>query len=122
MNRYAASLCWFRRDLRPDDHAALYAASTGCDAQPYFRISNPVTQSRRFDPEGAFSRKYVPELAGCDNDAIHAPWQMDEATQRKAGVIIGRSYPAPVVDHAARRKLALALYGKARRPQGAPAR
>jgi deoxyribodipyrimidine photo-lyase len=87
-----------------------WAASTGCDAQPYFRIFNPVTQSQKFDPDGSFIRKHVPELAGCDNRAIHAPWLMDSAAQRSAGVIIGRDYPAPIVDHDVQRKCALALY------------
>ena len=92
-----------------------WAASTGCDAQPYFRIFNPVTQSQKFDPRGEFIRKYVPELAGCDDKFIHAPWLMTLEQQKKAGVTIGKDYPAPIVDHAAARRRALAIYRGAKK-------
>lgn len=88
-----------------------WAASTGCDAQPWFRIFNPVTQSEKFDPEGKFIRKYVPELSQCDNKEIHAPWKMSEHRQQALG--IGSNYPLPVVDHATRREQVLALYKRA---------
>jgi deoxyribodipyrimidine photo-lyase len=104
-------------DLASNNGGWQWAASTGCDAQPYFRIFNPVTQSRKFDPEGVFIRKYVPELAGCDDQAIHAPWLMDADARKKAGVVVGRDYPAPVVAHDVQRKLALALYGKVKRDE-----
>jgi deoxyribodipyrimidine photo-lyase len=97
-------------DLAANNGGWQWAASTGCDAQPYFRIFNPVTQSEKFDADGAFIRRYVPELAGCDARAIHAPWTMSPDVQRKAGVIVGRDYPAPVVDHAAARLQALELF------------
>jgi deoxyribodipyrimidine photo-lyase len=97
-------------DLAANNGGWQWAASTGCDAQPYFRIFNPVTQSQRFDPEGEFIRRYVTEIAGCDNRSIHAPWLMSAAQQQAAGVIIGTHYPAPVVDHAVARQRALALY------------
>jgi deoxyribodipyrimidine photo-lyase len=79
-------------DLAANNGGWQWAASTGCDAQPWFRIFNPVTQSRKFDPQGAFIRKYLPELAHLDADQIHAP-------------------RAPVVDHAAARAKTLARYG-----------
>ncbi len=97
-------------DLAANNGGWQWAASTGCDAQPYFRIFNPVTQSERFDAEGTFIRRYVPELARCDARAIHAPWTLSLDAQRAAGVMIGRDYPAPVVDHAAARLRALALF------------
>lgn len=97
-------------DLAANNGGWQWAASTGCDAQPYFRIFNPVTQSEKFDPDGAFIRKYVPELARCSARAIHAPWTMSPDEQRAAGVMIGRDYPAPVVDHAAARARALELF------------
>jgi deoxyribodipyrimidine photo-lyase len=87
-----------------------WAASTGCDAQPYFRIFNPITQSRKFDPEGQFIRRYVPELASLDKQAIHAPWQ---AKQLPLAFRLGQHYPAPIVDHDTQRHLALALFKQA---------
>jgi deoxyribodipyrimidine photo-lyase len=101
-------------DLSANNGGWQWASSTGCDAQPYFRIFNPVTQSEKFDPKGEFIRKYVPELKGCNERQIHAPWLMSDAQQQAAGVIIGRDYPAPVVDHAAARAVTLELYKKVR--------
>ena len=91
-----------------------WAASTGCDAQPYFRIFNPVTQSERFDPGGRFIRRYVPALSRVPDKHVHAPWTMPQGEQDASGCRIGRDYPAPVVDHAVQREKALALYGRAR--------
>ena len=102
-------------DLAQNNGGWQWAASTGCDAQPYFRIFNPVTQSERFDPKGRFIRRYLPELANVPDAFIHAPWTMDAAKQEAARCVIGRDYPAPVVDHAAQREKALALYGKVKR-------
>lgn len=102
-------------DLAQNNGGWQWAASTGCDAQPYFRIFNPVTQSERFDREGRFIRRYLPELARVPDKFIHAPWTMDAAQQRAAGCVIGEDYPAPVVDHAVQREKALALYGKVKR-------
>jgi deoxyribodipyrimidine photo-lyase len=87
-------------DLASNNGGWQWAASTGCDAQPYFRIFNPTTQSQRFDPEGKFIRRYCPELASLDNKKIHAP---DVALV---------DYPAPIVDHATQRVLALQLFGR----------
>ncbi len=92
-----------------------WAASTGCDAQPYFRIFNPVTQSKRFDPDGRFIRRYVPEIAALDDDEIHAPWLVVAEAERRRKAIVGRDYPPPIVDHAIARAQALALYREARR-------
>jgi deoxyribodipyrimidine photo-lyase len=88
-----------------------WAASTGCDAQPWFRIFNPVTQSRRFDADGAFIRQYLPQLAGLEGAAIHAPWLAKAALLEKAGVALGRDYPPPVVDHEQARAKTLARFG-----------
>lgn len=96
-------------DLAANNGGWQWAASTGCDAQPYFRIFNPVTQSEKFDPEGQFIRRYVPELAKHDNKAIHAPWL---AKNPPLGFRLGRDYPEPIVDHATQRKLALELFCK----------
>jgi deoxyribodipyrimidine photo-lyase len=100
-------------DLAANNGGWQWAASTGCDAQPYFRIFNPVTQSERFDPEGRFIRQYLPELERVPDRYIHAPWTMPPLEQEAAGVRIGRDYPAPVVDHAAARAVTLELYAAA---------
>jgi len=101
-------------DLSSNNGGWQWAASTGCDAQPYFRIFNPVMQSEKFDADGHFIRRYVPELACLDAKSIHAPWLLPPALQQANGVVIGRDYPAPIVDHAAARAAALALFGQAR--------
>jgi deoxyribodipyrimidine photo-lyase len=97
-------------DLAANNGGWQWAASVGCDAQPWFRIFNPVTQSARFDAQGQFIRRYVPELAPVPEKLIHAPWTMPEATQYRTGCVIGRDYPLPIVDHAVQRGLALALF------------
>ena len=99
-------------DLASNNGGWQWAASTGCDAQPWFRIFNPVTQSRRFDPAGAFIRRYVPEVAALDDAEIHAPWTVPPAIQHAKGVVVGRDYPPPIVDHARARAEALALFGR----------
>ncbi|HYK13303.1 MAG TPA: deoxyribodipyrimidine photo-lyase [Burkholderiales bacterium] len=103
-------------DLAANNGGWQWAASTGCDAQPYFRIFNPVTQSQKFDADGKFIRKYVPELKGCDVRSIHAPWLMNAAQQAEAGIVIGRDYPTPIVDHAVARRVTLELYARAKNP------
>jgi deoxyribodipyrimidine photo-lyase len=100
-------------DLASNNGGWQWAASTGCDAQPYFRIFNPVTQSEKFDADGAFIRRYIPELSRLDAHEIHAPWNVPPAIQQMKCAVIGRDYPAPIVDHAEARAAALALFGKA---------
>jgi deoxyribodipyrimidine photo-lyase len=94
-------------DLASNNGNWQWVASTGCDAQPWFRIFNPVAQSERFDPEGVYIRRFVPELRALDRDVIHAPW-----TQGRE--VVARDYPAPVVDHAASRAAALAMFRAAK--------
>lgn len=100
-------------DLAANNGGWQWAASTGCDAQPWFRIFNPVTQSEKFDADGKFIRKYVPELQACTIKEIHAPWLMPPLRQQALGLMIGKDYPSPIVDHAMRREQALALYKQA---------
>lgn len=97
-------------DLSANNGGWQWAASTGCDAQPYFRIFNPITQSERFDPAGKFIRKYLPALKHIPDKFIHAPWLTPPLEQQAIGIIIGRDYPRPVVDHATQRDKALAMY------------
>jgi deoxyribodipyrimidine photo-lyase len=105
----------FRRHLVDHDTANdnggwQWAASTGTDAQPYFRIFNPWTQGERYDPEAEYVREHVPELRGVDPEVIHS-WQECSAEERAE---LAPDYPAPIVDHATRRERALATFERAR--------
>lgn len=91
-----------------------WVAGTGADAAPYFRVLNPVVQSHRFDPEGRYIGRWVPELAGLGPPAIHAPWEAPPSELVAAGVALGVTYPEPIVDHAGARELALAAFRGAR--------
>jgi deoxyribodipyrimidine photo-lyase len=87
-----------------------WSASTGCDAQPYFRIFNPALQSKRFDPDGAYIKRWVTELATCPPSAIDCPIDAKPILLSGAGILLGQNYPMPLVDHATARKAALAKY------------
>ncbi len=89
-----------------------WSAGCGCDAQPYFRVFNPITQGERFDPEGDYVRRYVPELRKLPAKLIHQPWAAEPLLLRQAGVTLGDTYPRPIVDHAAARARFLTLAKK----------
>jgi deoxyribodipyrimidine photo-lyase len=91
-----------------------WVAGCGADAAPYFRVFNPVSQGEKFDPEGAYVRRYVPELATLDAKFIHRPWEAPQEILRAAGVALGETYPRPIVDHAFARKRALEAYAACR--------
>ena len=95
-------------DLANNSASWQWVAGTGADAAPYFRIFNPVTQGRRFDPEGQYVRSYVPELARLPDKYLHCPWEAPEEVLLAAGVRLGDTYPLPVVDLKASRERALA--------------
>jgi deoxyribodipyrimidine photo-lyase len=106
---------YFARQLNDYDLAAnnggwQWASSSGCDAQPYFRIFNPVSQSRKFDPEGKFILRYLPQLAGLPADVLHAPWTARPVDLEGAGLVLGRDYPHPIVDHDVAREETLRRY------------
>ncbi len=98
-------------DMAANNGGWQWAASTGTDAQPYFRIFNPTSQGEKFDPDGAYVRRWVPELARVPAKAIHAPWTLSPAERSYLGA---DAYPAPVVEHSVQREKALALYKAAR--------
>jgi deoxyribodipyrimidine photo-lyase len=105
-------------DVASNNGGWQWTASTGTDPQPYFRVFNPVTQGKRFDPDGDYVRRWIPELAGVPLERLHEPWTMSPAEQAAAGCRIGRDYPAPIVDHAAARARALAVYAATRDAAG----
>lgn len=99
-------------DLASNNGGWQWAASTGCDAQPYFRVFNPYLQSAKFDPEGKFIRQWVPEVAGLPVPDIHNPSKASMFELVESGVELGVSYPWPIVDHDVQRPKAIALLDK----------
>jgi deoxyribodipyrimidine photo-lyase len=97
-------------DLASNNGGWQWAASTGTDAQPYFRIFNPVRQGERFDPHGTYVARWVPELSKLPARWVHRPWEAPAEALRNAGVALGETYPTPIVDHAEQRDRALAMY------------
>ena len=97
-------------DIASNNGGWQWTAGTGTDASPWFRIFNPIAQARRFDPDGAYVRRYLPELAGVPGERIHEPWLMSASERQASGVVPGKTYPPPVVDHDAERKVTLELF------------
>ena len=87
-----------------------WTAGCGADAAPYFRIFNPMTQGKKFDPRGDYIRRWVPELAGLPDKLVHEPWLGSRAVLEHLGVQLGTTYPHPIVDHAWARQRALDSY------------
>ncbi len=97
-------------DLANNSVSWQWVAGSGADPAPFFRVFNPVLQGVKFDPEGAFVRRWVPELARLDAAHIHAPWQAPASALDAAGVVLGETYPRPIVDLGEGRQRALAAY------------
>lgn len=101
-------------DLANNSASWQWVAGSAADAAPYFRIFNPVTQGEKFDPEGNYVRKWVPELSRLETKYIHQPWTADNCTLVSAGIELGKTYPSPIVDLKATRQRALDAYAKIR--------
>lgn len=101
-------------DLASNAASWQWVAGTGADAAPYFRVFNPFGQGEKFDPKGDYVRKWVPELAALPNKYIQQPWTAPEDVLAKAGLVLGRDYPDPIVDHKEARARVLAAYKSAR--------
>ena len=111
---------WFRRLLVDADLAQnagnwQWVAGTGPDAVPYFRVFNPVLQSEKFDPDAAYIREFVPELAGIAAPWVHRPWMAPPETLASGGVTLGSTYPYPIVDHRFARDRTISAYAEASR-------
>ncbi len=110
---------WFRdclvdADLASNSASWQWVAGCGADAAPYFRIFNPVTQGQKFDPQGDYTRRYVPEIAALPDKYLHAPWEAPGELLEQANIVLGRDYPLPIVDLKVSRQRALAAYQQMR--------
>jgi deoxyribodipyrimidine photo-lyase len=101
-------------DLAQNTLGWQWTAGCGADAAPYFRIFNPVSQGEKFDPEGLYVRRWVPEIAGLPNKWIHQPWETPQEILLKADVRLGKTYPKPIVAHGIARQIALQSFAKIR--------
>ena len=103
-------------DLASNNGGWQWASSSGCDAQPYFRIFNPITQSEKFDGAGRFIRRYLPQLKSLDDKEIHAPWLVPRMLLEQKGIRLGHDYPEPIVMHDEARLRTLARYEVVKKP------
>ena len=97
-------------DLANNSVSWQWVAGSGADAAPYFRIFNPSAQGERFDADGAYVRRWVPELASVPSKYLHAPWAAPDSVLLEAKVRLGSNYPKPIVDHACARARALGAF------------
>ena len=97
-------------DVAANNGGWQWSAGTGTNVQPFFRIFNPILQGAKFDPNGEYVKRGVPELTRVPTEYLHVPWTMPQDVAQRAGVTIGKDYPAPIVDHAVQRECALAIY------------
>mgnify|MGYP000016029759 CR=1 FL=1 len=100
-------------DIASNNGGWQWTAGVGTDAAPYFRIFNPILQSKKYDPQGDYIRRFVPELADLPNKFLHEPWLMSQQQQQTYGVKLGDVYPLPIVDHYEARERTLLAYGNA---------
>ena len=118
---WQAGESWFWDTLIDADVASnamgwQWISGCGADASPYFRVFNPIMQSQKFDTEGDYIRKWVPELAKLPTAHLHAPWELGKHELKSYGVVLGQSYPLPQVEHQLGRKRALAALASLKTP------
>ena len=99
-------------DLANNSMGWQWVAGCGADAAPYFRIFNPVLQGEKFDPQGHYIRRWIPELSQLPTKWIHKPWQCPLNEQRRYGLVLGETYPEPTVDHSLARDRALTAFNQ----------
>ena len=109
--------CLVDADLANNSASWQWIAGCGADAAPYFRIFNPVTQGHKFDAEGEYTRRFVPELKELPKKYLYSPWEAPAAVLRQAGVVLGDTYPRPIVDLKPSRELALEAFASLKQPQ-----
>jgi deoxyribodipyrimidine photo-lyase len=102
--------CLFDADLANNSASWQWVAGCGADAAPYFRIFNPTIQGEKFDPQGFYTRQYVPELKDMPDNYLYKPWEAPPSVLESASVILGKNYPKPIVDWKTSREAALAAY------------
>ncbi|RLS44399.1 MAG: deoxyribodipyrimidine photo-lyase, partial [Planctomycetota bacterium] len=103
-------------DLASNTMGWQWIGGCGADAAPYFRVFNPMMQGEKFDPQGTYVRRWVPEIAKLSDKTIHQPWSATADELRRAGVKLGQTYPLPLVDHAEARNMALAAFSQLKAP------
>ena len=102
--------CLLDADIASNACSWQWVAGSGADAAPYFRIFNPIAQGQKFDSEGAYVKRWCPELAELPKKFVHAPWEAPAMTLSSAGIELGKTYPEPIVDHKTARQCALDAY------------
>ncbi len=111
--------CLLDADLASNSASWQWIAGCGADAAPYFRIFNPILQSEKFDKEGAYIRRFVPELSDLPNKYLHTPWEAPEDILKKCGVTLGQNYPKPMIDHSTARDRALNAFKSTKKDDAA---
>ena len=105
-------------DLAQNTLGWQWTAGCGADAAPYFRVFNPITQGEKFDPQGAYVRRWCPELARLPDDWLHRPWEAPPEVLSRAGMEVGRDYPPPILSHAIAREVALEAFARIKAAKG----
>ena len=112
--------CLIDADLASNSASWQWIAGCGADAAPYFRIFNPITQGVKFDSEGEYTKKYLPELKDLPNKYLFNPWEAPEEVLKKANIILGENYPFPIVDIKESREKALDAFATTKLEQIEP--